>query len=62
MEDKGVGSATAIDISPEMLAKAMRTGFYSCCQAGSTRSTSVCRLILDQKQASNGFYGPFRAI
>ena len=33
VKDKGVESATAIDISPEMLAKAMRTGFYSCCQA-----------------------------
>jgi predicted TPR repeat methyltransferase len=34
LEDAGVKEATAIDISPEMLSKAMRSGFYSCCKAG----------------------------
>lgn len=32
LKDAGVKEATAIDISPEMLSKAMRSGFYSCCK------------------------------
>ncbi|CAK9076647.1 unnamed protein product [Durusdinium trenchii] len=30
--DAAVADATGIDISPEMLSKAMRSGFYSCCK------------------------------
>lgn len=32
LKDAGIREATAIDISPEMLSKAMRSGFYSCCK------------------------------
>jgi len=32
LKDAAVADATGIDISPEMLSKAMRSGFYSCCK------------------------------
>ncbi|CAE7219987.1 unnamed protein product [Symbiodinium pilosum] len=45
LKDAGVKDATAIDISTELLSKAMKSGFYSCCKAVVREVTAALQLV-----------------